>query len=62
MGVLRDSIDKRIEQRQEPCCQGVFNFKGCNMFFFCVLFLKDSLFLISSWKTEVSRAACSSQD
>ena len=24
------------------------------MFFFCVLFLKDSLFLISSWKTGVS--------
>ena len=43
-------------------CQGTFNFKGSNMFSFCVLFLKDSLFLISSWKTGTSRAACSSQD
>ena len=24
-------------------CQGTFNFKGSNMFFFCVLFLKDSI-------------------
>ena len=30
--------------------------------FFCVLFLKDSLFLISSWKTGMSRAAHSSKD
>ena len=30
--------------------------------FFSVPFLKDSLFLISSWKRGVSRAACSSQD
>ena len=43
-------------------CQGTFNFKGSNMFFFCVLFLKDSLFLISSWKTGTSRAAHTSQD
>ena len=43
-------------------CQGMFNFKGSNMFFFCVLFFKDSLFLINSWKTGVSRVACSSQD
>ena len=43
-------------------CQGTFNFKGSNTFFFCVLFLKDSLFLISSWKTGAIRAACSSQD
>ena len=28
--------------------------------FFCVPFLKDSLFLISSWKTGTSRAARSS--
>ena len=45
----------------ESVSGGMFNFKGANMFF-CVLFLKDSLFLISSWKTEVSRAADSSQD
>ena len=32
------------------------------IFFFCVLFLKGTLFLISSWKTGVSRAVCSSQD
>ena len=43
-------------------CQETFNFKESNMFFFCVLFLKDSLFLISSWKTGASRAARSSQD
>ena len=30
--------------------------------FLCVPFLKDSLFLISSWNTGTSRAACSSQD
>ena len=43
-------------------CQGTFNFRGFNMFFFCVPFLKDSLFLISSWETVVGRAARSSQD
>ena len=32
------------------------------VFFLRVLFLKDSLFLISSWKTGMSRTACSSQD
>ena len=31
-------------------CQGTFNFKGPNMFFFCVLFFKDFLCFISSWK------------
>ena len=30
--------------------------------FLCVPFLKDSLFLISSWNTGTSRAACRSQD
>ena len=30
--------------------------------FLCVPFLEDSLFLISSWNTGTSRAACSSQD
>ena len=45
----------------ESVSGGMFNFKGSNMFF-CVLFLKDSLLLISSWKTGVSRATCSSQD
>ena len=45
-----------------PHCQGTFNFNGSNMFFVCVLFLKDSLFLISSWKTGMSRAARRSQD
>ena len=45
-----------------PHCQGTFNFKGSNTFFFCVLFLKDSLFLISSWQTGTSRAAHSCQD
>ena len=45
----------------ESVSGGMFNFKGANMFF-CVLFLKDSLFLISSWKTGTSRAARSSQD
>ena len=34
----------------------------CCIFFLCVLCLKDSLFLISSWDTGMSRAACSSQD
>ena len=32
------------------------------VFFLCVPFLKDSLFLISSWETGTSRAARSSQD
>ena len=32
------------------------------VFFFCVLFLKGPLFLISSWKTGRSRVAHSSQD
>ena len=34
----------------------------CCIFFLCVPFLKDCLFLISSWDTGTSRAACSSQD
>ena len=34
----------------------------CCIFFLCVPFLKDSLSLISSWNTGISRAAHSSQD
>ena len=52
----------RVPWTARRSCQGMFNFKGSNMFFFCVLFLKDSLFLISSWKTGASRDTCSSQD
>ena len=52
----------RVPWTARRSCQGTFNFKGSNIFFFCVLFLKDSLFLISSWKTGASRDACSSQD
>ena len=34
----------------------------CCIFFLCVRFLKDAVFLISSWNTVRSRAARSSQD
>ena len=43
-------------------CQGTFNFKGSNMLSSLVCCFSRTLFLISSWKTGTSRAACSSQD
>ena len=43
-------------------CQGTFNFKESNMLSPLVCCFSRTLFLISSWKTGTSRAACSSQD
>ena len=43
-------------------CQGTFDFKGSNMLSSLECHFSRTLFLISSWKAGMSRAACSSPD